>query len=96
MLLDAAERLTEQDQRVIAEVTEAGRALVLAFNKWDLVDEDRRDQLDEGDRPRPRPGRLGAAGEHLGAHRPGGGPAGRRTAHARSTSWDSRVADRAG
>ncbi len=45
VLLDAAERLSEQDQRVIAEVTDAGRALVLAFNKWDLVDEDRRDQL---------------------------------------------------
>jgi GTP-binding protein len=45
VLLDAAERLSEQDQRVIAEVTDAGRALVLAFNKWDLVDTDRREQL---------------------------------------------------
>ena len=27
---------------MIAMVVEAGRALVLAFNKWDLVDEDRR------------------------------------------------------
>ncbi|HEX7354815.1 MAG TPA: ribosome biogenesis GTPase Der [Mycobacteriales bacterium] len=45
VLLDASEPLTEQDQRVIARVTEAGRALVLAFNKWDLVDEDRRLQL---------------------------------------------------
>ena len=46
VLLDASEPLTEQDQRVIAEVVDAGRALVIAFNKWDLVDEDRRDQLD--------------------------------------------------
>jgi GTPase len=46
VLLDASEPLTEQDQRVIAEVVEAGRALVLAFNKWDLVDEDRRAQLE--------------------------------------------------
>ncbi|HEU5266270.1 MAG TPA: ribosome biogenesis GTPase Der, partial [Jatrophihabitans sp.] len=45
VLLDAAEPLSEQDQRVIGEVTEAGRALVLAFNKWDLVDPDRRAQL---------------------------------------------------
>jgi len=30
---------------VIAMVVEAGRALVLAFNRWDLVDEDRRPQL---------------------------------------------------
>jgi GTPase len=47
VLLDAAERLSEQDQRVIAEVVDAGRALVLAFNKWDLVDEDRRDLLEK-------------------------------------------------
>ena len=38
--------LTEQDQRVLSMVIEAGRALVLAFNKWDLVDEDRRLELD--------------------------------------------------
>ena len=31
-----ASRIAEQDQRVIAMVEEAGRALVLAFNKWDL------------------------------------------------------------
>jgi GTP-binding protein len=42
VLLDASEPLSEQDQRVIGMVEEAGRALVLAFNKWDLVDEDRR------------------------------------------------------
>ena len=46
VLLDASEPLTEQDQRVIAEVVDAGRALVLAFNKWDLLDEDRREQLE--------------------------------------------------
>jgi GTP-binding protein len=45
VLLDASETLTEQDQRVIADVTDAGRALVVAFNKWDLVDEDRREVL---------------------------------------------------
>jgi GTP-binding protein len=46
VLLDASETLSEQDQRVITEVVEAGRALVLAFNKWDLLDEDRHDQLE--------------------------------------------------
>jgi GTPase len=45
-LIDASQSITEQDQRVISMVIEAGRALVLAFNKWDLVDEDRRYQLD--------------------------------------------------
>ena len=47
VLLDAADRLSEQDQRVIAEVVAAGRALVVVFNKWDLLDEDRREQLEK-------------------------------------------------
>jgi len=46
VLIDGSVPLTEQDQRVLSMVIEAGRALVLAFNKWDLVDEDRRYQLD--------------------------------------------------
>ncbi|HEX6755866.1 MAG TPA: ribosome biogenesis GTPase Der [Mycobacteriales bacterium] len=45
VLLDASEPISEQDQRVIAAVVEAGRGLVIAFNKWDLVDSDRREQL---------------------------------------------------
>jgi GTP-binding protein len=45
VLLDASEPISEQDQRILSMVTEAGRALVLAFNKWDLVDDDRRYQL---------------------------------------------------
>jgi GTP-binding protein len=46
VLIDASAPLTEQDLRVISMVIEAGRALVVAFNKWDMVDEDRRDLLD--------------------------------------------------
>ena len=46
VLIDGSQPLTEQDQRVLSMVVDAGRALVLAFNKWDLVDEDRRDLLD--------------------------------------------------
>lgn len=46
VLLDVSEPLSEQDQRVIAQVVDAGRALVLAMNKWDLLDEDRRYDLD--------------------------------------------------
>ncbi len=42
VLIDAGEPIAEQDQRLITLVEEAGRALVLVFNKWDLVDEDRR------------------------------------------------------
>jgi GTP-binding protein len=46
VLVDASEPLTEQDMKILGMVREAGRALVLAFNKWDLVDEDRRYQLE--------------------------------------------------
>jgi GTP-binding protein len=46
VLLDASEPLSEQDQRIIGSVIEAGRALVIAFNKWDLLDEDRHDLLE--------------------------------------------------
>ena len=47
VLLDAGEPISEQDQRVLTSVVEAGRALVIAFNKWDMVDEDRRYYLDK-------------------------------------------------
>jgi GTP-binding protein len=46
VLLDASEPISEQDQRIVSMVVEAGRALVLAFNKWDLVDADRRVRLE--------------------------------------------------
>jgi GTP-binding protein len=47
VLLDSGDVISEQDQRVISQVIESGRALVIAFNKWDLVDADRRFYLDK-------------------------------------------------
>ncbi len=46
VLVDASEPLTEQDLRIVSMVIDAGRALVIAFNKWDLVSDDRRPRLD--------------------------------------------------
>ncbi|OIJ27202.1 ribosome biogenesis GTPase Der [Nocardioides luteus] len=46
LVIDGGEKISEQDIRILQTVREAGRALVIAFNKWDLVDEDRRWQLD--------------------------------------------------
>jgi GTP-binding protein len=46
VLIDASEPVTEQDLRILTMVEEAGRALVIAFNKWDLTDEERRFYLD--------------------------------------------------
>jgi GTP-binding protein len=46
VLVDAAEPLAEQDLRIVSMVIESGRALVLAYNKWDLLDEERRHYLE--------------------------------------------------
>ena len=46
VLVDASVPLTEQDTRVISQVVDAGRALVIAYNKWDLMDDDRRPYLE--------------------------------------------------
>src|SRR5699024_12838372 len=46
VLLEANEPLSEQDIRIVRSATEAGRALVLAFNKWDLLDDERRHWLE--------------------------------------------------
>lgn len=46
VLLDASQPLTEQDVRVMQQVIDAGRALVVVCNKWDQVSEERRYELD--------------------------------------------------
>jgi GTP-binding protein len=45
VIVDASEPVTEQDLRILSSVEEAGRALVIAFNKWDLTDDERRRYL---------------------------------------------------
>ena len=47
IVFDASQVLTEQDIRIVTMAEEAGRAIVLVMNKWDLVDEDRQQQLDK-------------------------------------------------
>ncbi|GAB3621177.1 ribosome biogenesis GTPase Der [Glutamicibacter endophyticus] len=47
VLLAADEVVSEQDVRIIQMTIEAGRALVLAINKWDTMDEDRRVYLEQ-------------------------------------------------
>ena len=72
VLIDASEPLTEQDLRIVAMVIEAGRALVIAYNKWDLVDEERQRYLErEIDRQlhtarwAPRVNISAATGRHM-------------------------------
>ena len=46
LVVDGGQSISEQDVRILQTVREAGRALVIAFNKWDLVDEERRYYLE--------------------------------------------------
>jgi GTP-binding protein len=46
VVLDASEPIADQDRRIAAMVADAGRACVLAVNKWDLVDADRQVELE--------------------------------------------------
>ncbi len=45
MVLDASEGITEQDAHLLGHVLEAGRALVLAVNKWDGLQSDQRTNI---------------------------------------------------
>lgn len=45
LVVDAKEGITEQDAHVAAYILESGRALVVAINKWDGLEQDRRDWI---------------------------------------------------
>jgi GTP-binding protein len=45
-LIDSSEELAEQDVRILQMASEAGRALVIGLNKWDLMDPERRFYLE--------------------------------------------------
>ena len=46
VMIDVTQEISVQDVRIIDLVLESGRALVLAFNKWDQLDDDRRRYLE--------------------------------------------------
>jgi GTP-binding protein len=45
LVLDASQDISEQDAHIAGFILEAGRALVVAVNKWDSVDEYRRERI---------------------------------------------------
>jgi len=45
LVVDAQDEITEQDAHIAGHVLEAGRALVVAVNKWDGLPESRRDEV---------------------------------------------------
>ena len=46
VVIDAAQVLAEQDVRIATMAVDSGRAVVVVYNKWDLVDEERQDYLE--------------------------------------------------
>ncbi|MCL2644878.1 MAG: ribosome biogenesis GTPase Der [Betaproteobacteria bacterium] len=47
LVLDAAQDISDQDARIAGFVLETGRAVVVAINKWDAVDDYRRERIKE-------------------------------------------------
>ena len=45
LVLDARQEISEQDAHIAGFILEAGRALVVAVNKWEGLDETQRDQI---------------------------------------------------
>ncbi len=45
MVLNAADGISEQDLRLLGMVVDAGKALILVFNQWDLLDDSQRDEF---------------------------------------------------
>jgi GTP-binding protein len=45
LLLDATQGITDQDAHIAGYILESGRAVVIAVNKWDAVDDYQREQL---------------------------------------------------
>ncbi len=46
IVIDASETISDQDLKILSMVEEAGKAMVIAYNKWDLTDDERRRYLE--------------------------------------------------
>ncbi|MGB6021902.1 MAG: ribosome biogenesis GTPase Der [Ornithinimicrobium sp.] len=90
VLVDVSESIAEQDIRVIQQVIDSGRALVVAYNKWDTIDEERQHYLErEIERElvqvtwAPRVNISATTGRHVGKLEP--------ALRQALDSWDSRI-----
>ncbi|MGC1207908.1 MAG: GTP-binding protein, partial [Ornithinimicrobium sp.] len=90
VLVDVSESIAEQDIRVIQQVIDSGRALVVAYNKWDTMDEERQHYLErEIERElvqvtwAPRVNISATTGRHVGKLEP--------ALRQALDSWDSRI-----
>jgi GTP-binding protein len=91
VLIDVTEPISVQDLKIIDLVLESGRALVIAYNKWDMLDEERRIYL-EKEIERDLSHVAWAPRVNISA-KTGGGP--RELGHARADRQVQRAAGRA-
>ncbi|MGI9016738.1 MAG: ribosome biogenesis GTPase Der [Euzebya sp.] len=47
LLIDSAETIGEQEQKLAREIVDSGRAVIVVQNKWDLVDDYRRQRIEK-------------------------------------------------
>ena len=94
VLIDAEQPIAEQDIRVVQQVIDAGRALVVAYNKWDTLDEERRYYLEREIEQElvqipwaPRVNISALTGRHMDRLVP--------AIETALESWDTRISDRA-
>ena len=46
LVIESNQIIADQDRRLISQIIDSGKALVLVFNKWDLIDEERHNELE--------------------------------------------------
>ena len=70
LVIDAAQGVTSGDLAIAGTIWELGRAAVVAINKWDLLDDERREELELSWERLDELLADAAAGQRLGPHRP--------------------------
>ena len=93
LLIDATEGVLAQDTHVAGYVDEAAKGLIIAVNKWDLVEKTPKAQQEYTHRgtPRAQVRRLGAGAVRLGQNAPARRARDRRGAHDSSPAHHARA-----
>lgn len=50
LVLDAAEGVSDQDKKISSIITEAGKGLIIAINKWDLIEDKKANTINQFDK----------------------------------------------
>ena len=50
LVIDAAEGISDQDKKISSIITEAGKGLIIAINKWDLIEDKKSNTINQYDK----------------------------------------------